>query len=1522
MVNKAGTEAKAHLSELLDRVFRGDVETLKRGMSMAKRVLKRGLVAGALAGLAGPVGAQPATTGSAWEAPDRATKVAALIPGRGIPTLAPETLFAEWTRQQVERWDAANPPLPPEQAYAQRAATAPTDAELTASFPRHISPFGRLRGAQGAAPSHHLTGKADAVLTTYCPVCGSFSLKLTFDPANPYGHATTSCCQTDLYANDKDWPTASPLKPNSTAKFLHLDDTWVEVPCTLYKDKDGSEWELFIPTLFAHKRWLEQGCELVRQYMLKFQDTANPLYVHKIAILLDQVADTYYGLPLASNHRLCNGKDGKPLTRTEWEAVPRPAIFEVSYLGAWSKRQPYSSPGWLNMLREHIWVEPFARVRRHPAFKEVSRQLYGDPEALERKVQQKLLRELSLMFQSVFSQKLLHNYQEAIYIDLWLLGVLTRDPVLLSFAGPCQELSMYNHTYQDGMNGEGAPNYQAMPGGYYYPVLKDPKGWLQYQPDFLERHPFYWAASSEMFKSQTVRGLALEWGDQHEHVFASNFLSDPAKVGENEKIGSRNWAGYGVGVIRVGGPGHRQEVSLGYTRAALHNAQDAMSLECWVDGVPVMRRGGYSAWWTSAHLQWDRPEYQALQKMGYPYEIQEADYSGFDSWSWIWAHSPLNQNTLTVDEVATGKGWGDNRGYGECITFKGGEAAGTPGSGFQVLDVLDHYSWSRVDKQVSDWRRTLIGVEGPNGRPYVLDLTHLVGGERHALYNQAWAERAEAQLPAVTGQAKDLGQALFGEALPEDTSHYRNFSQVRKVQRCASTAPSYSVTWKQDYGAWGSREVNGKPYQRPLPEDVGKVRLRFIGLDQGDQRTELLSGKGPWIGWLRQGLPNNQRVDGCVAFAEARDFLIESRSGGSAEKPLESSFVHVLEGYREGETSAITAVEAIAATPLDGPARQVVVLKLHLAAGHTDTVIYQSQAGTITLPDGTRTDARYALLRRDAQGEVLAAEVVRGTTLTCGGFSAALPGDFTGAIVDVIGDLTGTRRESALVLKPDQPWPAGENLRDRQLNLRIESSQRAACDEGYRVAKTTLLDGGLVRVDLQDYAPFAVSWHEVTELPADRPNVIRTWRPMVDHGNGPWYGGLKLWFPERGKTYTMKKVNEVGGGYGGDLVELVEKVNLAAEGIQPGDWYVIYAVQPGLRVRVANDFTWRREPTTDWQQYSVRGTGALTVVAPALAKGGAYQVGTEPWKDAAAGAALQLAPCDKGLTQVLIGKPAWLALHDTSAPTPVQLQIDGQLLDLAKAADLGWIEPPKLATIALADAENPLDQTSLRVTLNGKPLAPETVKIVFGDDRKSVSVEANLERATTEHNQPRRHTLLVSVCDRAVVRHETTVRLSYIPKVPLDAAALYLSDLKPVSAFAHGGPKLDCSYGGDLASIAARIYPKCVMICPEPSPEGAHGEIVFALPTGSPRILHSDIGIEAAAKSNGSVTFMVQRAAGAAGPWETLYTSPALHGGGPAQSLAVDLGEAAFLRLYTTDVGDGIDSDHAIWGNARLLRTP
>jgi len=340
--------------------------------------------------------AQAGGVPSHWTAPDRAAKVAALIPGRRVPRPTAGTLFADWTQRQVERWNEGRPPLPPEVAYRNYAATAPTDADLTADFPVHISPFGRVRS--GRVDS----AKSAVVMISFCPFCQSRALSLKFD-GKTHDHAVTSCCRMHLYRREQDYPRNYALRPNASVKFLHLDDTWHEVPCTLYRDQQGVEWELFIETVLDHRRWVDMGCNLVKQYGRRFRKTADPLYAHKIAVILDKVADTYYGLPLSYQNTLAKGRDGRPLTRSEWEAVPRPAVFSASYLGPWNRRLPLGSKGWLNMFDEHLWVEPFARVRHHPAFKHYSREHYGDPDALDRKIRTKLLRELKLMFESCFS---------------------------------------------------------------------------------------------------------------------------------------------------------------------------------------------------------------------------------------------------------------------------------------------------------------------------------------------------------------------------------------------------------------------------------------------------------------------------------------------------------------------------------------------------------------------------------------------------------------------------------------------------------------------------------------------------------------------------------------------------------------------------------------------------------------------------------------------------------------------------------------------------------------------------------------------------------------------------------------------------------------------------------------------------------------------------------------------------------------------------------------------------------------
>ena len=120
---------------------------------------------------------------------------------------------------------------------------------------------------------------------------------------------------------------------------------------------------------------------------------------------------------------------------------------------------------------------------------------------------------------------------------------------------------------------------------------------------------------------------------------------------------------------------------------------------------------------------------------------------------------------------------------------------------------------------------------------------------------------------------------------------------------------------------------------------------------------------------------------------------------------------------------------------------------------------------------------------------------------------------------------------------------------------------------------------------------------------------------------------------------------------------------------------------------------------------------------------------------------MSVASSDHIVTHVMIDKPDWLDLNDAAAPAVVQLTLDGQPIEPAKAGDLGWIEPPKQAVISLRDAQNPLSKTSLGVSLNGQPInESDAVQTTFGDKGDSVTITVDLALATAaDHEQPRRH---------------------------------------------------------------------------------------------------------------------------------------------------------------------------------------
>jgi hypothetical protein len=378
------------------------------------------------------------------------------------------------------------------------------------------------------------------------------------------------------------------------------------------------------------------------------------------------------------------------------------------------------------------------------------------------------------------------------------------------------------------------------------------------------------------------------------------------------------------------------------------------------------------------------------------------------------------------------------------------------------------------------------------------------------------------------------------------------------------------VTWRADYAAYQPCDATGDALPRVLEGDVGFARLRLIGLTQ-EAQTTLLNGKGPWVAWIDQPLPNGERATGDVGFRDAWDYLIERRTMDKATSggPLRSTFVHLLEGYRDDETSAIRSVSRLASADSAGAGEDAVGIELNMAGGHTDTVVFQPVPGEARFKNGLATDARYALVRQDADGRVVEAHMVRGTRLEYGDYSATSTGDLEGTLVDLIGDLTGTRLESALIVRPDSPWPRLENLAGRQLMIKVLNHHH----EGYAIEKVIPMEDGLLRVDLAKHPPFSGGWYQVNLLDPQKRNRLLSSRTITQGMYSPWWNGWKAWFPERDRTYTIHET----GGNGRDEVDFVEDVDLQAEGIRPGDWFTVYGIEPGLKVTVPGEYSWRAE---------------------------------------------------------------------------------------------------------------------------------------------------------------------------------------------------------------------------------------------------------------------------------------------------------------------------------------------------------
>jgi hypothetical protein len=155
-----------------------------------------------------------------------------------------------------------------------------------------------------------------------------------------------------------------------------------------------------------------------------------------------------------------------------------------------------------------------------------------------------------------------------------------------------------------------------------------------------------------------------------------------------------------------------------------------------------------------------------------------------------------------------------------------------------------------------------------------------------------------------------------------------------------------------------------------------------------------------------------------------------------------------------------------------------------------------------------------------------------------------------------------------------------------------------------------------------------------------------------------------------------------------------------------------------------------------------------------------------------------------------------------------------------------------------------------------------------------------------------------------------------------EGGGVYLSDLEGTEVLAYDALKRDTNLAGGTIVLAGREYRKGLMLCPKdtlPDYKGGLGHVTYVLDGGLNQAwrFRAVVGIEDSMlkHNNGSATFAVEVCRG--GKWERVFDSPVLRLG-PPQQIDADITGAAQLRLITTDGGDNIHCDHAVWAEARI----
>jgi hypothetical protein len=315
-----------------------------------------------------------------------------------------------------------------------------------------------------------------------------------------------------------------------------------------------------------------------------------------------------------------------------------------------------------------------------------------------------------------------------------------------------------------------------------------------------------------------------------------------------------------------------------------------------------------------------------------------------------------------------------------------------------------------------------------------------------------------------------------------------------------------------------------------------------------------------------------------VGFKDAVNFLIQSRA---SETPgLDSTFVHVLEPRLPGQPKLLTAVDVLHRQPAESGGG--VTARLTLSAGG-EAILATTLNGEKYETESLKLAGRLGVVIPKSNYLAL----YDGSHFSAAGWELQLEPTWKLKLLGVIGDLTGTPEESALIVESGRALPTDKRLTGHMLFVNHQANERYST--GYTIAAVSAFGAQRFRIDLKDTPPFIQHRLKAWKIDEKDPTLL--------------FQNFRLYRGRKERNYEDRRVRFLRSGFEspmawGSWTNVKVKQEPPPGAVQAGDAFIIYTIQPGDEAVIPSHFACTRSEAEGGRKLSVRTTGSITLKGP------------------------------------------------------------------------------------------------------------------------------------------------------------------------------------------------------------------------------------------------------------------------------------------------------------------------------------